>query len=164
MPSRVLCFSIPNFYVGIHFVLSLAICLTAIGLSSAHGADSTDMRTITPDELARALSSKEAKPVILNVGPHKLFIQAHIPGAEYFGSGNTPEGLQHMARRVEKLPKNSAIVLYCGCCPWNYCPNVNPAHDALLKLGFTNVKVLYIATNFGADWVDKGYAVAKGEQ
>jgi len=30
-------------------------------------------------------------------------------------------------------------------------------------MGFTNVKVLYIADNFGADWVDKGYPTAKGE-
>jgi hypothetical protein len=30
-------------------------------------------------------------------------------------------------------------------------------------MGFTNVKVLYIADNFGADWVNKGYPVAKGE-
>jgi hypothetical protein len=29
-------------------------------------------------------------------------------------------------------------------------------------MGFTNVKVLYIADNFGKDWVDKGYPVAKG--
>jgi hypothetical protein len=26
-------------------------------------------------------------------------------------------------------------------------------------MGFTNVKVLYLANNFGADWVDKGYPV-----
>jgi hypothetical protein len=30
-------------------------------------------------------------------------------------------------------------------------------------MGFTNVKVLYIANNFGADWVEKGYPVAKGQ-
>jgi hypothetical protein len=30
-------------------------------------------------------------------------------------------------------------------------------------MGFTNVKVLYIADNFGADWVERGYPVAKGD-
>jgi hypothetical protein len=30
-------------------------------------------------------------------------------------------------------------------------------------MGFTNVKVLYIADNFGTNWVDKGYPTAKGE-
>jgi len=92
-----------------------------------------------------------------------LFQQAHIPGAEYVGAGNTAEGIQHLRERVKNLSKESAIVLYCGCCPWSHCPNVNPAYDALKQLGFTNVKVLYIANNFGADWVDKGYPVAQGE-
>jgi hypothetical protein len=30
-------------------------------------------------------------------------------------------------------------------------------------MGFTNVKVLYISDNFGTNWVDKGYPVAKGD-
>jgi hypothetical protein len=30
------------------------------------------------------------------------------------------------------------------------------------SLGFTRLKVLHIADNFGADWVDKGYPVAQG--
>jgi hypothetical protein len=40
---------------------------------------------------------------------------------------------------------------------------VGPAYQELRAMGFTKVKVLYIANNFGADWVDKGYPVAKGE-
>jgi hypothetical protein len=30
-------------------------------------------------------------------------------------------------------------------------------------MGFTKVKVLYIPGNFGMDWVEKGYPVAKGD-
>jgi hypothetical protein len=30
-------------------------------------------------------------------------------------------------------------------------------------LGFTQVKVLYIAENFGDNWVNQGYPVVKGE-
>ena len=29
-------------------------------------------------------------------------------------------------------------------------------------MGFRNVRVLYIANNFGVDWLDKGYPVSKG--
>jgi hypothetical protein len=29
-------------------------------------------------------------------------------------------------------------------------------------MGFTNVKALYLANNFGADWADKGYPVEPG--
>ncbi len=140
-------------------------CLAAMAVLGplAHAADSTNMKTITPEELVRGLSAKGARPLVLNVGPHMLFAQAHIPGSEYVGAGGTAEGIQHLRERVQSLPKKTAIVLYCGCCPWSHCPNVNPAYDVLHQMGFTNVKVLYIANNFGADWVDKGYPVAKGE-
>ena len=36
------------------------------------------------------------------------------------------------------------------------------AYDALRALGFKQVKALYIADNFGTDWINKGYPVAKG--
>jgi hypothetical protein len=92
-----------------------------------------------------------------------LFSQAHIAGSEYVGSASTESGLQQLRKRVESLPRTKFVVIYCGCCPWSHCPNVKPADDALQAMGFTNVKVLYIANNFGADWVDKGYPVAKGD-
>jgi hypothetical protein len=50
-------------------------------------------------------------------------------------------------------------VLYCGCCPWDRCPNVKPAVDALKQMGFTKVKVLYLETNFATDWTGKDYPV-----
>jgi len=65
--------------------------------------------------------------------------------------------------RVAPLPRKSFIVLYCGCCPWVRCPNVGPAFKLLRDLGFTNVKVLYLANNLGTDWVDKGYPVERGQ-
>lgn len=100
---------------------------------------------------------------MIQVGSHVLFTQAHIPGSEYVGPASTDHGLQQLRKRVASLPRTKIIILYCGCCPWSHCPNVKPADDALRTLGFTNVKVLYIAENFGANWVDQGYPVAKGE-
>jgi thiosulfate/3-mercaptopyruvate sulfurtransferase len=121
-------------------------------------------RLIHPDELVKVLqSSQSEKPLMIQVGSHVLFAQAHIPGSEYLGPASSESGLQSLRKRVESLPRNRFIVLYCGCCPWNHCPNVKPADDALLAMGFTNARVLYIASNFGADWVEKGYPVAKGD-
>jgi thiosulfate/3-mercaptopyruvate sulfurtransferase len=118
---------------------------------------------ITPEELSKSLKSAKQKPLVLQVGPHTLYAQAHIPGSEYMGATSGDEGKQKLRDRVKSLPKNSSIILYCGCCPWSHCPNVHPAYQLLHSLGFTNVKVLYIADNFGADWVSKGYPTAKGE-
>jgi hypothetical protein len=118
---------------------------------------------MNPDELVRIIqSSKGEKPLMIQVGSHVLYSQAHIPGSEYIGPASAEHALQRLRQRVEPLPRNKFIILYCGCCPWNHCPNVKPADDTLHALGFTNVKVLYIANNFGTDWVDKGYPVAKG--
>jgi thiosulfate/3-mercaptopyruvate sulfurtransferase len=120
-------------------------------------------RLINPDDLVKLMQSSKEKPLMLQVGSHMLFLQAHIPGSEYAGPAANESGLQQLRKRVESLPRNKFIVLYCGCCPWNHCPNIKPADDALHTMGFTNVKVLYIADNFGTNWVDKGYPTAKGE-
>jgi rhodanese-related sulfurtransferase len=116
---------------------------------------------INPEELVKLLRSEN--PLMIQVGSHVLYQQAHIPGSEYIGPASSESGLQSLRKRVESLPRNKFIVIYCGCCPWSHCPNVKPADDALRAMGFTNVRVLYIANNFGADWVDKGYPVAKGD-
>lgn len=121
-------------------------------------------RLIKPDDLVKILRSTDSeKPLVIQVGFHVLYSQAHIPGSEYIGPASSETGLQSLRKRVGPLPRNKFIVLYCGCCPWGHCPNVKPADDVLHGMGFTNVKVLYIADNFGADWVEKGYPVATGD-
>ncbi len=119
---------------------------------------------ISPEDLVKILqASGSGKPLILNVGPRALYQQAHIPGAEYIGAGSDPRGIEQLRARVKSLPRNRFIVLYCGCCPWGHCPNVRPAYSELHSMGFTKVKVLYIADNLGTDWVYKGYPSVKGE-
>jgi thiosulfate/3-mercaptopyruvate sulfurtransferase len=117
---------------------------------------------IQPDVLNKLLQTKGAeKPLLLQVGSHLLFEEAHIPGSMYAGPCSQPAGLQQLQRTVAALPKTRAIVLYCGCCPWNRCPNIGPAFKQLHDMGFTNVKALYLAENLGADWVAKGYPVER---
>ena len=101
------------------------------------------------------------KPLLLQVGSHLLFDEAHIPGSVYAGAGSQPTGLQQLKNTVATLSRKKAIVLYCGCCPWNRCPNIGPAFKQLHDMGFTNVKVLYLANNLGSDWVAKGYSVER---
>lgn len=130
--------------------------------SDAHAIDSA--RLINPEDLVKLLqSSKGEKPLVLMVGFHVLYAQAHIPSAEYAGAGSEERGIQQLRKRAEALSRKKLIVIYCGCCPWAHCPNVGPAYKELQSMGFTNVKVLYIADNFGADWISKGYPVEKGQ-
>lgn len=116
---------------------------------------------IQPAQLAAEL--KTAPPTILQVGFSKLYQQAHIPGAIYAGPSNSEEGLAALKTAAEKLPRDAAIVIYCGCCPWNRCPNMDAAYATLKAMGFSKLRALYIADNFGKDWADKGYPVATGQ-
>jgi len=143
-------------------VLVVALAVASRSQSSAElSPGSADL--IRPEELVKALQSP-TKPTILNVGPRMIYVQAHIPGAEFVGPANKPEGLEKLRARVGSLPRDSFVVIYCGCCPWEHCPNIRPAYRELKQMGFTRLKVLFIATSFGSDWVEKGYPTAKGEK
>lgn len=113
-----------------------------------------EMALIQPSELA---ARSGAKPAVYYVGFNVLYRSKHIPGSVYAGPANKPEGLALLKEAVSRLPHDREIVLYCGCCPWDHCPNVRPAAALLREMGFTHVKTLYIPTNFKADWIDKGY-------
>lgn len=117
-----------------------------------------------PDALVRILQAKTGeKPLILQVGSRLFFTEAHIPGAVFAGPGSQPAGQSLLQMKVAGLKRDKQIVIYCGCCPWNRCPNLGPAYKLLRDMGFVNVKALYLANNFGDDWVNKGYAVEEGQ-
>jgi hypothetical protein len=152
--------------------LSLLLATIAVPVFQAQessGASSSatsipESRLIQPAALVQLLKAgEEERPLILQVGSRVMFAQAHIPGSEYAGPGSQASGIQSLENTVASLPKDRQIILYCGCCPWNRCPNVGPAYRRLHDLGFTSVKVLYIANNFGEDWVNKGYPAVKGK-
>lgn len=150
------------FHFGTPMKRSLPFFFALFLSLAAFAQSATEAALIEPQELAAIFQSGKMKPLILNVGPRMLYAQAHIPGAEYIGAASEPQAREALRARVKSVPKNQAIVLYCGCCPWSHCPNVHPAYKELFELGYTNVKVLYIANNFGADWVDRGYPTERG--
>jgi thiosulfate/3-mercaptopyruvate sulfurtransferase len=119
---------------------------------------------IQPESLARFMQEANApNPLILYVGPKAFYVQSHIAGAEFIGPTGKPEGMTKLRNRMATIKKDKPVVIYCGCCPWDHCPNIRPAFAELNKAGFTNVRVLYLKTSFGADWKDKGLPVASGE-
>lgn len=103
--------------------------------------------------LVRVLkSTKAAKPHIFNVGPME-----NIKGAKAMGSANTPEGMEKFKEHVDKLPLDASIVIYCGCCKLENCPNVNAPVIYMEARGYTNFKILNIKDDLATDWIDKGY-------
>jgi len=106
---------------------------------------------------------KAGKIVLIQVGFLMMYKMGHIPGSQYAGAASRPEGLAALKKLVANLPRNQQIVIYCGCCPWNDCPNIRPAFRALKEMGFTNFKVLDIPDRLGTDWTAKGFPIEKGE-
>jgi hypothetical protein len=160
---------------GRAIVWILAVCLLAAATccraqfgaaetnpASAYSIPETAL--IHADLLNRMLTAKSGeKPLVLQVGSRLFFTEAHIQGAFFAGPGSQPSGLQLLQLKVATLKRDKMIVIYCGCCPWNRCPNLGPAYKLLRDLGFINVKALYLPNNFGDDWVNKGYVIETGQ-
>ena len=146
-----------------------AVLATSLLLAAALGslllaqktADSdpwSPAQVLGPGELAAHLANKQPPQMqILSIGFNAMYTARHIPGAIYAGPASTDEGIENLKQAVANVPKNRQIVLYCGCCPWNKCPNIRPAFRVLHGLGFTNVKVLEISNSFAKDWTEKGF-------
>jgi thiosulfate/3-mercaptopyruvate sulfurtransferase len=101
------------------------------------------------------------RPVVLQVGFRVLYEGAHIPGAIYAGPASTREGLELLKQTAARIPRDRQVVIYCGCCPMDRCPNVHPAYDALAKMGFRNLRVLDLPQDFEHDWVANRYPVVR---
>ena len=153
-------------------VLSVALAFPSMRAQPANGAtaaqtpsphqDIPDAQTIQPNELAKELANN-GKPTVVCVAPHFLYQGAHSPGALFHGPGSSPEGLKDLRQWAQAKARDADIVIYCGCCPMARCPNVGPALHALTEMGFTHVKVLWLAKDFHTDWIDKGYPTEKGQ-
>lgn len=142
----------------------ILVCVQASAATHLPASSIPRADLIQPAELAARLQAPSAPaPLVLQVGFKLLFAQSHIAGAEFAGPAGQGDGLEALGQRVAQLPKDSEIVLYCGCCPWAHCPNIAAAYRRLRALGFHHLKVLYIAHDFGTDWVEKGYPVSTGQ-
>ncbi|MGI4728777.1 MAG: hypothetical protein ACRYFL_15980 [Janthinobacterium lividum] len=111
---------------------------------------------IEPAELAAIIQNPQAqKPLILNIGAVE-----DIKDATHIGPANKTENLEILMEKVKSLSKNTAMVIYCGCCPFGKCPNIRPAFTALQNAGFSNVKLLNLPVNLNTNWTSKGYPLA----
>lgn len=146
------------------FSITASICFTAKAQTSPTAMPTlgvnnpwTKNQLMEPSVLASIIRKpKTNQPLILNIGAVD-----DIKDAIHVGAVSKPENLKKLNSTVQDLPKNTAIVIYCACCPFAKCPNIRPAFIELEKAGFTNVKVLNLPTNLKVNWSDKGYPLAK---
>lgn len=114
----------------------------------------TPDQLLEPAQLAQHLESGKNVPVIFCVGPGAV-----IPNSVDVGPAK--DSLVTLRSTLQDLKRDTAIVVYCGCCPFEHCPNVRPAIALLNELHFTNYKLLNLPHNIKTDWLDKGYPASK---
>src|SRR5450432_3679633 len=113
----------------------------------------SDTDLVQPAQVAKDLKT----PLVIHVGFSVLYRAAHITGSVFAGPGSKTEGIADLKQAVAGQSRDREIVLYCGCCPWDKCPNIRPAFAALREMGFTHVKAMVVPANLKADWIDQGY-------
>jgi len=121
--------------------------------SSAQQEPWKENQLMPPAELAAMINNPDTKkPVIFCIGPNAI-----VKGSVDIGAAKEKDNLKKLKDEVSKLPKDASIVIYCGCCPFERCPNIRPAFQLLSEMKFTNHKLLNLPTNIKVDWINKGY-------
>jgi len=123
----------------------------------------TKAQTVQVAELVKELSDSKTAPTVIFVGFKRLYTSGHIKSAQYHGTAGSEEGLKDLTAWAAGLPRSTNLVIYCGCCPMEKCPNIRPAFKALQGLGFKNLRVLLLPQDFATDWVGKGLPYDKGD-
>lgn len=117
----------------------------------------TEKQLMPPAEMAKLINDSNAhQPIVFSIGPGAI-----VKGSIDIGPAKEKDNLKTLKRQLSKLPKDTTIVIYCGCCPFQHCPNIRPAFELLNKMKFTNHKLLNLPKNIKVDWIDKGFPMNK---
>ncbi|RZL52847.1 MAG: rhodanese-like domain-containing protein [Pedobacter sp.] len=101
------------------------------------------------------MMKKDKSLVVYNIG-----VVQDIKGATHIGAASEKEKLQLLSTELKKLSKDKTVVVYCGCCPFEKCPNIRPAFRMLQANNFSKAYLLNLPTNLKTDWIAKGYPLA----
>ena len=149
-----------SFFYTLIFFLSASIGNAQTFSNNKQSLDKQNLWTqkdlIQPSELAALIANPKAKQaLIFNIG-----VVDDIKGAKHMGAASEKEKLEKFRQALTSLPKSTLLVVYCGCCPFERCPNIRPAFNMMKSMGFTNGELLNLPTNLKQNWIDKGYPLA----
>ncbi len=159
------------YLVALAGVLTITGCNRPAETTTANSASGAGAATGTPDlagrtpwapdellapaELATRLAQPGPAPAIFDMGP-----AGTIKGARRIGPAEDAANLTQLRAALAGLPKQELVVVYCGCCPFEPCPNIRPAFRLLKEEGFTQARLLNLPENLKTDWIDRGYPMA----
>jgi hypothetical protein len=140
--------------IAILFLMLSFFTAMSQGLKTPFQSDPwKDEQLISPDSLAGLIDQK-AKVKIYNIG-----VVQNIKGAIHLGAASEIENLEKLRKIIKAEDRGEFIVIYCGCCPMNKCPNIRPAFRLFMEEKFTNTRLLDLPVNIKMNWIDKGYPV-----
>ena len=132
-------------------IISFLIILVCQKATAQNKVNWTYDDLLEPSELSAKIKANKDLHAIFT-GPGAI-----IPHSKNIGMVKEAENLQKFTDQLSTLAKDTQIVIYCGCCPFEHCPNVRPAIQLLKDLNFTNYKLLDLPHNIKVDWIDKGF-------
>ena len=139
-----------------------SLLLLAVLTLAQDASDPWSKSDIMPAADLAAVLQTPKRPLVISVAFPVLYRNRHIAGALDAGAASKPEGIEALKKLVAGSPKDAEIVIYCGCCPMDKCPNIRPAFRALREAGYTRVRVLSIPVNMSTDWYSKNYPSEPG--
>lgn len=137
----------------IKYNLVFLLVFIIVAFSNKQTEPWTPDQLMEPKDLAAVINDASAtKPLIIDIGPAGL-----IKDAVEVGAVREKENLDKLKNLLLKEKKDRVIVIYCGCCPFQNCPNIRPAFKLLNDMKFTNQKLLNLSHNLKMDWINNGY-------
>ncbi len=135
-----------------------AALLMVVVLSSFNFFDPwKEAQLMAPETLANIIKDAHASPIlIINIGPAGLIKQAID-----IGPMSDDSNVEKLKSLLGKTNKSTAVVVYCGCCPFKNCPNIRPAFELLKLYKFSKPYLLNLPHNLKVDWIDKGFPMSK---
>ena len=135
-------------------LFAVAMAFSSFKLSSNEEPWTTD-QLMEPADLAQLINDPKARqPIIFSIGP-----AAVIKNSIDIGAVNDKVNWEKLRLELAKLSPDAQVVIYCGCCPFDHCPNIRPAFDLMNEMKFKNHKLLNLTKNIKVNWIDKDYPV-----
>ncbi len=141
----------------VFFVACVVVVLAVLSFGLVNEEPWKPEQLLAPAELAKTIGDPGMKqPLVFSVGPGAV-----IKGSIDIGPARDSNNIKKLREQLSRLPKDASFVIYCGCCPFEHCPNIRPAFTLVNEMGFAHARLLNIEHNVKTDWIDKGYPVAK---
>lgn len=115
----------------------------------------TQNQLMKTEDLASKINLSQTEDmIILSIGPDAL-----IKGSVDIGPARDSENLDKLRAYLKDVSRDKEVVIYCGCCPFDRCPNIRPAFTVLTEMGFKEPRLLDIPQNIRVDWLSHGYPI-----